>query len=200
MDLRHRFTVATPVEEAWERLRDVSEIAACFPGTRVTSAGGDRFEGTCKVEHGPVALVYTGSGGAVERDDEARRLLLGAEGRADRGDGSAGARVSLQLQPEGAGTVVDVTTDLTIDGAPAGPAGVLREVADRLFGQFVGCLEQRLGEGGATEHEDPDAGPASAPTGAAAGGAPGEDPDAGPASVPGPAQGAPVAEPPAPGT
>lgn len=53
----------------------------------------------------------------------------------------------------------------------------------------MACLEQRLGTtDGMNGPSDPDAGPASVPTGAAAEGGTHGDTDSGPASAPGPAQ------------
>jgi hypothetical protein len=59
----------------------------------------------------------------------------------------------------------------------------MQDVSDKLLGQFVDCLEQRLSAGSADA--DQDAGPASAPSGAAAVATDEVDQDAGPASAPG---------------
>lgn len=182
MELTHTFTVPTPVEETWAHFQDIAALAECFPGAQVTSAEGDTFEGTCKVKLGPIALVYTGSGTFTERDEAAHRFVVAAKGRDKRGNGTAGADVTLTMtEPNGSGsgTVVEVVTDLAITGKPAQfGRGVMQDVSDKLLGQFVACLEKRLGEG------DQDAEPASQPTGAAAVAAPAGDPDAGPASAP----------------
>lgn len=189
MELTHRFTVPTPVEETWRHFQDIASVAECFPGAQVTSAEGDSFSGTCKVKLGPIALVYTGSGRFVERDEAAHTFVVEAKGRDKRGNGTAGARVTLEMAGEGDGTAVDVRTDLAITGKPAQfGRGVMQDVSDKLLGQFVACLEQRLGTtDGMNGPSDPDSGPASVPTGAAAEGTQG-DTDSGPASAPGPAQ------------
>lgn len=188
MELTHTFTVPTPVEETWAHFQDIASVAECFPGAQVTSVEGDTFEGTCKVKLGPIALVYAGSGTFTERDDAAHRFVVAAKGRDKRGNGTAGADVTLSMtgtngsggsDGSGGGTVVEVITDLAITGKPAQfGRGVMQDVSDKLLGQFVACLEQRLGE------SDQDAEPASQPTGAAAVAAPEGDQDAGPASSP----------------
>ncbi len=44
-------------------------------------------------------------------------------------------------------TDVEVVTDLAITGKPAQfGRGVMQDVSDKLLGQFVACLEQRLTE------------------------------------------------------
>ncbi|NYJ00115.1 carbon monoxide dehydrogenase subunit G [Nocardioides thalensis] len=159
MELTHTFTVPTPVEETWAHFQDIAALAECFPGAQVTSAEGDTFEGTCKVKLGPIALVYTGSGTFTERDDAAHRFVVAAKGRDKRGNGTAGADVTLSMTaPNGSGgcTVVEVVTDLAITGKPAQfGRGVMQDVSDKLLGQFVACLEQRLGEESAVSDRSP---------------------------------------------
>src|SRR4051794_5924654 len=150
MDLTHRFTVPTSVDETWAVFQDIASVAECFPGATVTSAEGDSFSGSVKVKLGPIALVYNGSGTFVEKDDSAHRFVVDAKGRDKRGNGTAGAKVTLQMAAAEAGTDVEVVTDLSITGKPAQfGRGVMQDVSDKLLGQFVECLEQRLtaGEG-----------------------------------------------------
>jgi carbon monoxide dehydrogenase subunit G len=147
MDLNHRFTVPTSVDETWSRFQDIASVAECFPGAQVTSVDGDTFQGTCKVKLGPIALTYAGSGTFVEKDEAAHSFVVEAKGRDKRGNGTAGATVTLTMASAAAGTDVEVTTDLSITGKPAQfGRGVMQDVSDKLLGQFVSCLEQRLGE------------------------------------------------------
>ncbi|MEZ0578259.1 SRPBCC family protein [Nocardioides sp. MH1] len=203
MDLTHRFTVPTGVEETWAHFQDIASVAQCFPGAQVTSVetveGVESFTGTCKVKLGPIALVYAGSGHFVERDEADHRFVVEAKGRDKRGNGTAGATVTLTMAAAGEATDVQVVTDLAITGKPAQfGRGVMQDVSDKLLGQFVACLEQRLTADGspadaADQDVDQDAGPASVPTGAAAvAQEPGADPDAGPASAPAPAPAPPL--------
>ena len=178
MELTHRFTVPGTVEETWERFGDIADLTRCFPGAQVTSVEGDSFEGTVKVKLGPIALVYAGSGSFTSKDPAAHSLVVEAKGRDKRGNGTAGATVTVAMSAGSDGTDVQVDTDLSITGKPAQfGRGVLQEVSDKLLAQFVACLEQRSGG-------DQDAGPASVPTAAAAAEAPAGDQDAGPASAP----------------
>ena len=189
MDLQHRFTVPTSVEETWALFDDIGSVATCFPGATVTSVEGDTFRGTCKVKLGPIALLYTGSGTFVEKDEAAHRFVVDAKGKDKRGNGTAGAKVTLSMAEGPSGTDVEVLTDLAITGKPAQfGRGVMQDVSDKLLGQFVQCLEDRLAPPGepAAEEEDQDADPASEPTGAASVAAPSGDIDAGPASAPPP--------------
>ena len=153
MDLTHRFTVPTPVGETWAHFNDIASVAECFPGATVTSVEGDAFSGSVKVKLGPIALVYNGSGTFVEKDESAHRFVVEAKGKDKRGNGTAGATVTLTMaSADSAGaagaTDVEVVTDLSITGKPAQfGRGVMQDVSDKLLGQFVDCLEQRLSEG-----------------------------------------------------
>ncbi len=145
MDLTHRFTVPTGVEETWAHFQDIEAVAGCFPGATVSSVEGDTFTGSCKVKLGPIALVYNGSGTFVEKDEAAHRFLVEAKGKDKRGNGTAGAKVRLTMTDAGGSTDVEVVTDLAITGKPAQfGRGVMQDVSDKLLGQFVVCLEQQL--------------------------------------------------------
>ncbi len=146
MDLSHQFTVPTGVEETWAHFQDIAGLAGCFPGATVTEAEGDTFSGSVKVKLGPIALVYNGSGTFVEKDDAAHRFVVDAKGKDKRGNGTAGAVVTLAMaESASGGTDVDVRTDLNVTGKPAqfGRSG-MQDVSDKLLGQFVACLEERL--------------------------------------------------------
>lgn len=148
MDLTHRFTVPTGVEEAWAHFNDIASVAECFPGAAVSSVEGETFHGNVKVKLGPIALVYNGSGTFVEKDETAHRFVVEAKGKDKRGNGTAGAHVTLTMAETGPGsTDVEVVTDLAITGKPAQfGRGVMQDVSDKLLGQFIDCLEQRMGE------------------------------------------------------
>ena len=183
MELTHSFTVPASPQVTWDHFMDIGGVAECFPGAAVTSLDEEGFKGTVKVKLGPIALQYAGSGTFVERDDEAHTATLQANGKDKRGNGTAGATVHIALAEDGSGTAVQVTTDLAITGKPAQfGRGVMQDVSDKLLGQFVACLEQRLAE-------QPGGDDASG-TDAAAGDEAGEQP----AETPGAVDGAEAAE------
>jgi carbon monoxide dehydrogenase subunit G len=161
MELTHEFTVPVPVQEAWDHFQDIASVAECFPGAQVTSVEDTTFQGSVKVKLGPISLVYNGSGTFTEKDETAHRFVVDAKGKDKRGNGTAGAKVTLAMTPNGESTDVKVDTDLAITGKPAQfGRGVMQDVSDKLLNQFVACLEQRMAR------EEPAAEPA-APTAAA---------------------------------
>ena len=185
MDLTHRFTVPTSVDETWAHFQDIASVAECFPGATVTSAEGDSFAGSVKVKLGPIALVYNGSGTFVEKDEAAHRFVVDAKGKDKRGNGTAGAKVTLTMaSADGGATDVEVVTDLAITGKPAQfGRGVMQDVSDKLLGQFVACLEQRLSGSGCAGGApsvvpDPESSPEPPADGAPTSGASGTPPAA----------------------
>jgi carbon monoxide dehydrogenase subunit G len=183
VDLEHRFTVPVGVDEAWAHFQDISSVAECFPGAQVTEHEGDTFHGSVKVKLGPIALVYNGQGTFTEKDDTAHTFVVDARGKDKRGNGTAGATVRLTMAEVEGGTDVMVHTDLAITGKPAQfGRGVMQDVSDKLLGQFVACLEQRLGEEDTGGAAAPAAAAPSAPAAAAEPAAPAE-----PAGQPAPA-------------
>jgi uncharacterized protein len=151
VELEHRFTVAAPVERAWEVLLDLERIAPCMPGAMLTSYEGDEFAGEVKVKIGPVTMTFAGKGRFVERDPDARIMVIEAAGKDRRGGGTARATIRSQLRGEDGATAVEVHTDLVITGRAAQfGRGMIGEVSNRLLGQFTDCLAGKLAAGDET--------------------------------------------------
>lgn len=154
MQLTHTFTVPADQATTWAAFQDISSVAECFPGAAVTSTqegpDGLEFAGTCKVKLGPVALVYNGTGRFTERDESAGLMMLEAKGKDKRGNGTAGATITVGITDRSAdgqaATQVEVVTDLNITGKAAqfGRGDTIQKVSDALLQQFVVCLEQKV--------------------------------------------------------
>ena len=145
MELTNEFTVGLPVDQAWTVLTDVERIAPCMPGAQLQEIEGDEYRGIVKVKVGPITAQYKGKATFVERDEAAGRLVLRAEGRETAGKGNANATITALLTPDGDGTAVSVTTDLTVTGRVAQfGRGVMADVSAKLLGQFVECLETNV--------------------------------------------------------
>ncbi|QWZ08204.1 SRPBCC family protein [Nocardioides panacis] len=164
MDLNHSFTVPASVADTWKTFEDIESVAGCFPGATVTEVDGNDFKGTCKVKLGPIAMVYSGAGTFLEKDEAARRFVIEAKGKDKRGNGTAGATVTATFaEAEPGSTRVDVQTDLAITGKPAQfGRGVIEDISNKLLQQFVTCLQDKVGK-----DEEPAAEEAPATTGSA---------------------------------
>ena len=131
MELTHDFTVPADVQTTWATFMDLESVGNCFPGATVTSVTDDDFSGTVKVKLGPIAMLYAGSGTFLERDDASHRAVIEAKGKDKRGNGTAGATVTIQLAPFSEGTRVDVATDLSVTGKPASASSLAVPPVDK---------------------------------------------------------------------
>lgn len=171
MELNNEFRVAVPAAKTWEVLTDVERVAPCLPGATLLSVDGDDFTGAVKVKVGPITVSYKGDATFQEKDTAAQRVVLKANGKETRGNGTASAIVTAQLKDEGAdSTLVVVTTDLAISGKAAQfGRGVLADVAGSLIDQFARSLEAELlgGKAPAAERDFAADSPGQAPQEAA---------------------------------
>jgi uncharacterized protein len=148
MKLDNVFTVGVPVSQAWDVLTNLELIAPCMPGAMLTGVDDGVYTGKVKIKVGPVVAEYSGTAQFTEKDPQTYRAVIDARGRDSRGNGNANAVISAQLLADGDTTTVAVTTDLTIAGRIAQfGSGMIKEVSAKLLGQFVTCLEGKLGGG-----------------------------------------------------
>ncbi|WP_288026311.1 SRPBCC family protein [Arthrobacter sp.] len=147
MELKHHFSVPSPLADTWHAFNQLEEIAPCFPGAVLTSVEGDTFTGTVKVKLGPIAMVYSGKGEFTTRDEATHTVVIEAQGKDKRGNGTAGATVTAVLAADGGGTTVDVSTDMNVTGKPAQfGRGVIQDISDKLLEQFVQCVIDKVGQ------------------------------------------------------
>jgi carbon monoxide dehydrogenase subunit G len=148
MQLRNTFTINAPVDDAWEVLNTPEIVAPCFPGATLTEYEGDQFAGTVKIKLGPISMVYKGRGVYVTRDKLAHTVVIEANGRDSRGNGSASATVTASLSENGpAQTLVTILTDMKITGRPAQLGrNVINDVADRIISQFAAGVAAKIAQ------------------------------------------------------
>jgi uncharacterized protein len=145
VELNNEFRVAVPAAKVWEMFTDVERVAPCLPGATLLSVDGDDFTGAVKVKVGPITVSYKGIATYQEKDAAAQRLVLRAEGKETRGNGTAAATVTAQLKDAGDSTHVVISTDLAISGKAAQfGRGVLADVSGNLIAQFARSLEAEL--------------------------------------------------------
>jgi uncharacterized protein len=171
MQLEHSFTVPVGIDDAFAVLTDVDRVVNCMPGAALDTVDGDDFTGTVKVKLGPIGLTYKGKASLIEKDPATHRVVLRAQGRDARGNGTAAATVTAALADEGGGsTKVDVLTELDITGRPAQfGRGVMVDVGNKLIGQFADRLATTLTDGASSPAAAPESVPVAeqAPTDAA---------------------------------
>ncbi|GLZ45615.1 carbon monoxide dehydrogenase subunit G [Actinomycetospora sp. NBRC 106375] len=166
MKLENEFTVPVDIDTVFDALNDPEKVTPCFPGATLDSHDGDDFTGTVKVKLGPISMTYKGKGTFVERDKSNHKVVVDAQGRDSRGNGTASAKATLTMTDGGGGkTKVNVLTEMQVTGKPAQfGRGVMSDVGDKILGQFASCLADEFGGGGAPAAA-PASGASSSPSG-----------------------------------
>jgi uncharacterized protein len=146
MRLENAFTVPAPVDQAWAVLLDVERVAPCLPGAALDGGDGTDFSGSMTIKLGPVTSRYSGTVRIEQADEPGRRAVLRAQARDARGDGTASATITTQLEPAGEGTRVRVVTEMQVSGPAAQfGRGVMQDVSGKLMRQFADCLAEEMG-------------------------------------------------------
>ena len=101
-----------------------------------------------RIKLGPVISDFAGTARFAEKDDAAYRAVIDARGKESRGAGNASASITAGLRADGDKTIVNVDTDLRISGKVAQfGSSTIKQVSEKLLGQFVDCLESKLAAG-----------------------------------------------------
>jgi uncharacterized protein len=145
MRLNNDFRVGVTPTQAWKVLTDLERIAPLWPGAHLQEIDGDQARGGFKVKVGSISAHYKGTVTFVERDELAGRMVIKAVGRSPRNQSDAEALLTVTVTPDGDGTLVSVSSDLSITGK-LGEAGteVLAGLGNRLFAEFADALESDL--------------------------------------------------------
>ena len=137
------FRVDLPVADTWRVLLDIERIAPCLPGAQLQEIAGEEYRGVVKVKVGPITAQYKGAAHFESRDNATHTAVIVGSGRDTRGQGNASATITMTLRPDGTGTVVTVSTDLSVTGKVAQfGRGVMADVSAKLLAQFVANLER----------------------------------------------------------
>ena len=146
MRIENEFVVKAPLERVWNYVVDVERLAPCAPGAELTEVVDERtWKGRLNMKVGPISMSFAGTVVIEERDDQAHRAVLKAEGREQRGRGAATAVVTSWMEPAGDGTKVVIETELSISGAAAQYGrGMIGDISQRMTGEFAKCLEESI--------------------------------------------------------
>jgi carbon monoxide dehydrogenase subunit G len=148
LQLEHEFEVLASPEQTHALLLDIERVVPCMPGARLLEVVDDRtWKSELGIKLGPVEMQFLADVKVLERDDAARAVKLGVCARDTRGKGGAEATVDSALLPiDGGGTKVTMATDLRFSGQAAqlGRPGVVKDVSNKLVGQFAECIKGQL--------------------------------------------------------
>jgi carbon-monoxide dehydrogenase small subunit len=153
LNIEHEFSVARPPDVVWDLFQDIPSVAQCLPGAELLGQGEDgSYDGKLSVKLGPMAASFEGKC-FVEPDHDSRTATIDGKG-VDKSGGSRGqVKVTYSVIPEDSGSRVAVNADVTLSGPVAqfGRTGLINEMSKRLIGEFVECLEAKLGAESPTE-------------------------------------------------
>jgi carbon monoxide dehydrogenase subunit G len=170
----------------WAYLLDVEHVAPCMPGAQLTEVVDDRnWKGKVTVKLGPVSLSFAGTVHMEERDDDAHRVVVKAQGMEQKGKGAATALVTAWAEAvDGGHTRIKFSQDLTISGAVAQfSRGMMQDVSGRMTRQFADCVQANLSREEAVPASDAPAPSDGSGTGASPAATPAASPPPRPAPV-----------------
>jgi uncharacterized protein len=148
MQSTHRFTVPAPLEDAQNAFRRPDVIATCLPGATVTTADRNEVRGALKIKMGPLPLAYDGIASFREGDPATPQMLIEVNGADRRGHGTILGTITASFADEGAGTEVELASDLSLTGRVAQFGdGVVKDAGEKLLEQFASRLVARIAEG-----------------------------------------------------
>jgi len=143
--------------EAWLLLRDVSRVAECVPGARVTGqVDATHYRGEVRIKIGPAAATFKGEIEVRSLDAGKHELRLIGKGVDARGTSTATMDLAASLRDAGAGgsELLGVST-VSVTGKMANFGGrMLNQVAAQILEQFAANFSTRvtaMGKGAAAE-------------------------------------------------
>lgn len=146
MKLTNEFTVAVPLERAWETLLDIERVAGFLPGAKIEPSSDEGvYRGTMRVKVGPMVVNYEGTARLVHTDDAEHVADIAVQATDTKGQGTASATIRNRLVPTETGTQVIAETDLAITGRQAQfGRGIMQDIAGRMLDDFAKRFETYL--------------------------------------------------------
>ena len=151
MQIHNRFEVPMAPDEAWRFLMDIASTVPCFPGAElVEKTDEDNYRGRVTVKLGPLAMVFNGKLRIEDRDEAARSATVRASWTESKGRGNAitVTRFAMHQSDVGAGTAVDIDTDVQLAGQVAQygrGVGVMADISAQLVSKFAENLRASIG-------------------------------------------------------
>lgn len=149
MKISQEFVVERPPSDVWEFFQDIPAVAQCLPGAALESQNEDgSYEGNLAVKLGPMTAAFEGKC-VITPDEENRSARIEGKGVDKKGGSRGQVSVVYDLQDDPGGCKVVIDADVTLSGPAAqfGRTGLINEMSKRLIGDFVDCIEAKLGAG-----------------------------------------------------
>ena len=146
MKITEVIDVGRSIDQVWALFQDVPELARCLPGAELTEdKGGGVYAGSIGAKLGPMTANFEGEA-TVASDLSSRTGSVNGKGTDRRGGSVGQVKMNYSMTSHDAGTQITVEADVILSGAAAqfGRTGLIKEMSNRLIGEFVTCLEAKL--------------------------------------------------------
>lgn len=147
MLIEDRFTVDAPPDQTFAFMSDIEQVHPCIPGAELIGRREDgAYDVKVRMKMGPMSLAYTGVVEIVERDMQARRAVLKAKAKEERGQGTAEATMTMSVGEDGStGSEVHVASELLVTGRVAQMGrGIMVDVSNRMVEDMGRAVEATL--------------------------------------------------------
>lgn len=147
MKLEHQFEVPAGPDEALDTMLDAERVVPCMPGATLEEVVDERhWKAAMAVKLGPVSMQFAADVSIEGLDREAKTARLNFRGRDKRGKGGAQGTVDARFVAIETGTRVEMDTDVKFSGQAAqlGRPSLVKDVSERMVGQFADCLAAQL--------------------------------------------------------
>lgn len=135
VELDHRFSTSSPIEENWQAILDLDRVIPCVEGGKVIErTAPDSARAEINVRMGAMSLTYTGTVTVTERDDDSHRAVMQVKSKETGGQGYANADVTFSLNDGGG--MIHTAAQITGKAASMGE-GVMVSVLDALIKGFT---------------------------------------------------------------
>jgi carbon monoxide dehydrogenase subunit G len=168
--IENEFTVAASPDDTYALMTDVERVAPCIPGASITGRRDDgAYDALVTMKMGPMSLTYKGVIEIIEQDDAARTAVMRAKATEAKGQGTAQATLTMDIDDAGGGsTTVKVGSDILVTGRVAQMGrGIMTDVAGKMIGEMAKAMEATLvagAEAKARGEAPPDSVAAQAPS------------------------------------
>jgi uncharacterized protein len=144
MIVENAFTVAAPMDEVFDALRDVRTVLPCLDA-RVTEVVDDHTaRGELTIPMGDATMVFSGTLRVGEADRQAGAITFEAVGLG-AGSASAQGRMSVRLRESAGSTTVSVQADLAMaDTLPGVDSDDTQRAARNLFTRLGTEVAERI--------------------------------------------------------
>lgn len=151
IEIAREFEVEQPPEEVWAFLTTPERVVECLPGAEMVEQVDDRtYRGKIGTKLGPIDATFEGTITFDRLDRDALEVEMSGSGEDRGGKGTVKMQMHSKLEPlEDGGTAVSVSQTIELSGklATFGRGGIVKNVADFMFGRFTSCVEEKLAAG-----------------------------------------------------